>query len=107
MSTVPESVEAKRALPTEPRGDYYSQITGQFIVDSWRNMHLPEAVDIHVNAGDVIILNNSNIHCGTVRRTSQARRDVNVGYGHKGLSLSGRTTPKPLCVRLFVCVVLA
>ena len=95
MSTVPESVEAKRALPTEPRGDYYSQITGQFIVDSWRNMHLPEAVDIHVNAGDVIILNNSNIHCGTVRRTSQARRDVNVGYGHKGLSLSGRTTPKP------------
>jgi hypothetical protein len=93
MSTVPESVEAKRALPTEPRGDSeYKQITGQFIEDSWRNMHLPEAVDIHVSAGDVIILNNSNIHCGTVRRTDKARRDVNVHYGHKGLSLSGSTS---------------
>ena len=57
-------------------------------MDSWRNMHLPEGIDIHVKAGDVIILNNSNIHCGTVRRTDKARRDINVSYGHKGLSMS-------------------
>ena len=37
LSTVPESVEAKRALPCEPRGaGPFSQVTGQFIVDSWR-----------------------------------------------------------------------
>ena len=107
MSTVPESVEAKRALPAEPRGDKYSQITGQFIIDSWRNMHLPDAVDIHVKAGDVIILNNSNIHCGTVRRTTQARRDVNVSYGHKGLSLSGSTYHYHVTVRLAVAVYMA
>ena len=87
LSTVPESVEAKRALPCEPRGaGPFSQVTGQFIVDSWRNMHLPEGVDVHVNAGDVLLLNNSNIHCGTVRTTPQPRRDVNLGFSHRGLS---------------------
>eukprot|EP01052_Picozoa_sp_SAG31_P043591 SAG31_NODE_7311_length_1723_cov_2.195197_2_plen_105_part_00 len=73
MSTVPESVEAKRALRIEPRLDkdgspapHYAQVSGQFIVDSWRNMapgvgpmsEYPHVVDLHVSAGDVIILNN-------------------------------------------------
>ena len=65
-------------------GLHSSQDTSDIVVD--RNMHLPEGVDVHVNAGDVLLLNNSNIHCGTVRTTSQPRRDVNLGFSHRGLS---------------------
>ena len=107
ISTVPESVAAKRALPSEPKLDpdtgepsetrygHYHQVADDFVRDQWRNRHLPQGVDCAANAGDCIIINNNNIHAGTVRRTSRARVDFRIDYGHAGAQLARGTNPIP------------
>lgn len=97
VSAVPESVAEKKALawapllladgrphPTE------AQLTEPFVDTMWRNrsrdsMHLARpGVDICARAGDVIILNNVNIHAGTVRAGSPMRIDFRLDYGPRG-----------------------
>ena len=79
ISIVPESVEQKRQLAYEhrlaPSGEPsgLQQIKEPFIEEMWRNAHLESGVDVVANAGDVIIMNNSNIHAGTVRSTRECR----------------------------------
>lgn len=82
------SLRSFKALPVEPRGVAgYQQVGGQFQVDAWRNAWIKEGVDILCEVGDVIVLNNSNIHAGTVRTTDQHRVDFRIDYGLKGMSL--------------------
>lgn len=107
ISTVPESVEAKRKLLSEPKLDpdtgepaqtrygCYHQVADDFIRDQWRNRYIPQAVDCIAGAGDVIILNNNNVHAGTVRQTDVQRVDFRVDFGHGGAQLDRRTTSIP------------
>ena len=77
------------------------QLTEPFVDGMWRNrardaMHLARpGVDIGARAGDVILINNTNIHAGTVRAGPSQR----VDFRCPGL---GRTTashhrPADLC----------
>lgn len=107
ISTVPESVAAKRKLQSEPKLDpdtgkpavtrygCYHQVADDFIRDQWRNRHMPEGVDCVARAGDVIIINNNNIHAGTVRQTEAQRVDFRLDYGHRGAQLDRSTMPIP------------
>jgi ectoine hydroxylase-related dioxygenase (phytanoyl-CoA dioxygenase family) len=107
-SVIPESAEDMRRLTyTELRdatgapADTY-QITEDFVAGGmWRNRDFYQrssrssspvagsvAVDVHCSAGDVIILNNTSIHAGTVRNTPRVRRTLFMTCGHKGRSLA-------------------
>jgi hypothetical protein len=105
LSVIPESAAAKRRLPYTELCDATGtpaaswQITEDFVADGmWRNRDFYQrssspvagsvAVDVHCSAGDVIILNNTSIHAGTVRSTPRVRRTLFMTCGHKGRSLA-------------------
>ena len=65
LSIVPESLEAKRALPWEERGEDAAgpvyQLTEPFIEKMWRNNNrLPEGRDVLCKAGTVVLWNVSD-----------------------------------------------
>eukprot|EP01050_Picozoa_sp_SAG11_P003761 SAG11_NODE_220_length_12154_cov_92.233347_10_plen_584_part_00 len=100
ISAVPESVAEKKKLGWRPLRKTdgtphpkLAQLTERFVHTMWRNraadaLHLLRpGVDIAARAGDVILMNNTNIHAGTVRAGSHApRMDFRVDYGQKGLT---------------------
>jgi hypothetical protein len=43
------------------------QITEPFVERMWRNAYIPAGVDVCAKAGSAVLVNNSNIHAGTVR----------------------------------------
>ena len=92
FSTVPESVAQKKQLPWVPQLDQNgeptieAQITGPFMEQMWRNRYFPEGVDVCAKAGSVVLVNNSNIHAGTVRSSPTERVDFRFDFGHKSLS---------------------
>ena len=63
-----------------------------FIAEMWRNraadsMHLARpGVDVAATAGDVVILNNTSIHCGTVREGPSQRIDLRIDYVRENLA---------------------
>ena len=64
-------------------------------------MHLARpGVDICAKAGDVILLNNTNIHAGTVRAGSPMRVDFRVDYCLRGTDSQGRAVVGDLPVGL-------
>ena len=96
ISTVPESVQQKQALPRqwEGRGSHALQgdpgTDGRWMIDReieyWKNTHKMEgAVDIACPAGAAIVFNNSNFHAGTVRQTTSHRRSFAFDWGHESL----------------------
>eukprot|EP01043_Picozoa_sp_COSAG02_P029558 COSAG02_NODE_1844_length_10683_cov_622.961357_10_plen_215_part_00 len=82
------------------------QLTEPFVDHMWRNrsrheMHLARpGVDICAKAGDVILLNNTNIHAGTVRAGSPMRVDFRVDYCLRGTDSQGRAVVGDLPVGL-------
>ena len=97
VSAVPESVAEKKALTWAPLlladgrpHPTQAQLTEPFVDTMWRNrtrdsMHLARpGVDICARAGDVIIINNTNIHAGTVRAGSPMRIDFRLDYAPRG-----------------------
>ena len=74
---MPESVAAKRALPTEvgDRGTYVQQHSVTGSEQMWTNQplagrpgwQLGPGVDVLAAAGTLVVQNNNNIHAGTVR----------------------------------------
>jgi hypothetical protein len=89
FSIVPESLAAKRELPTAPHPRSLQPelrvLADGSVQKMWHN-HVPRpqgAVDIHVPAGTAILLNNSNIHAATIRQSLTARRTVHVYWGHR------------------------
>jgi hypothetical protein len=97
ISVVPESVAEKKALKFAPLllGDgaphpRMAQLTEPFVDTMWRNrnrdaMHLARpGVDVCARLGDVILVNNTNIHAGTVRAGSPRRVDFRVDYCLRG-----------------------
>lgn len=95
ISTVPESVEAKRLLafaaesPDRARRvhpEYGQERMTHQEFEYWRNdQRLPGAVDISCRAGSAIVFNNHNFHAGTVRQTPHHRRSFGFDYGHAAL----------------------
>jgi hypothetical protein len=113
VSAVPESVEEKTALAWAPLlmqdGTFHqelAQLTEPFVDHMWRNrsrhdMHLHRSgVDIYAKAGDVILLNNTNIHAGTVRAGSPMRVDFRVDYCLHGSVSQGRAATGDLATQL-------
>jgi hypothetical protein len=92
FSTVPESVAQKKNLPWIPQLDkngeptVLAQITEPFIEQMWRNAHIPEGVDVCAKAGSAILVNNSNVHAGTVRSSPTERVRAHTRQStHSGL----------------------
>ncbi len=56
---------------------------------------MPQGVDCVARGGDVIIINNNNIHAGTVRETEAQRVDFRLDYGHRGAQLDHSTMSIP------------
>ena len=98
ISTVPESLEAKRQLPlidAASGGRRPGRVHGSHGLEQraeqpfpyWQNNQiLPGAVDIACRAGDAIVFNNHNYHAGTVRQTIHNRRSIGFDYGHAELT---------------------
>ena len=113
VSAVPESVAEKKALAWAPLllqdGAVHpelGQLTEPFVDRMWRNrsrheMHLARSgVDILAHTGDVILINNTNIHAGTVRAGSPMRVDFRVDYCLRGSDSQGRAVVGDLPVAL-------
>ena len=110
FSYVPESVAQKQALPLEPGAAENSRIsvkrdspTGSATM--WTNkplagrpgwpFDLGSGTDVLAPAGSLIVLNNNNLHAGTVRGpTDRPRRTLHVSYA----------LPRPLSRRCMCCL---
>ena len=97
FSVVPESLEAKKALPWRMTDgeSAHAQIDEPFIERMWRNrpgsmmsdeiqdgVGRPDGLDIIGKAGTAIVTNACNIHAGTVRQSSRPRRSIILWWTH-------------------------
>ena len=86
----------KRALPLRPHpildwaGSEVQMVDDEFSATMWRNVEREhDAVHIHAPAGTAIVVNNSNIHAGTVRQTPTPRYTLRVDYAHSSAEWGG------------------
>eukprot|EP01051_Picozoa_sp_SAG22_P011597 SAG22_NODE_1131_length_5456_cov_2.950719_3_plen_385_part_00 len=107
LSIVPESLDEKKALPLtrHPQLDwdgtdvrmvdqpFTAHMFGERVVDRPEVRH---GVDIFGPPGTAVLMNNANIHCGTVRQTLQRRVSLRIDYGHIDHAMGGRRTVGPL-----------
>ena len=115
FSIVPESVAAKRRLPTRPHPRVPPPTPVRELADGtvekmWRN-HVPRpegAYDFHAPAGTAILLNNSNVHAAVIRQSLEPRHTVHVYWGHRDVMPEDNAPPherfliSPLAHRLLL-----
>ena len=71
-------------------GSEVQMVDDEFSATMWRNVEREhDAVHIHAPAGTAIVVNNSNIHAGTVRQTPTPRYTLRVDYAHSSAEWGG------------------